>query len=502
MAGTRLTGLISGMDTESMISQLMEARKKKVDLKKKDQISLNYKQDKWKDLNKKLKNLQSKYISNMRFSSSYAKKTSAVSNSSVASVITGENAVNGVQELEVKQMAKTGYLTGAKLGDGKQGYTATTKLSELGFEDGGSFKITAGSKEVNVDVTADTTISDVLTKLKEAGLNANFDEKNQRLFVSSKESGAENDFKIEATAGEGQAAIDALGLSTSAGATKIAGQNAKILLNGAEFTSNSNTFEINGLTITALSETKEGEKVTISTENDVSGVYDMVKNFLKEYNSIINEMDKLYNAPLTGSLKPMTQEEKDAVSESEAKEWEEKLRDSSLRRDENLGSVAEAMKSAMSATYNVGGKTMSIYDLGIRNLGYFEAAENEKNAFYIDGDPDSEGTSSNPDKLKSMIASNPDAVISLMTQLSQNLYSNMDKVSKSVEGVRSYGSFYDDKKMKSEYDDYNSKIAEMEEKLNKYEDSWYAKFAKMESAMAKMQKNTSAVTALIGGGGY
>ena len=59
---------------------------------------------------------------------------------------------------------------------------------------------------------------------------------------------------------------------------------------------------------------------------------------------------------------------------------------------------------------------------------------------------------------------------------------------------------YDDKKMKSEYDDYKSKIADLEKRLNDYEDSWYAKFAKMETAMAKMQSNASAVTSLIGGG--
>ena len=34
----------------------------------------------------------------------------------------------------------------------------------------------------------------------------------------------------------------------------------------------------------------------------------------------------------------------------------------------------------------------------------------------------------------------------------------MSDLSKSVEGYRTYGNFYDDKKMKSDYDDYTSKI--------------------------------------------
>ena len=53
--------------------------------------------------------------------------------------------------------------------------------------------------------------------------------------------------------------------------------------------------------------------------------------------------------------------------------------------------------------------------------------------------------------------------------------------------------------MKSDYDDYTTKIKELEQKLNDYEDKWYAKFASMETAMAKMQQNTSAVTSLLGG---
>ena len=84
--------------------------------------------------------------------------------------------------------------------------------------------------------------------------------------------------------------------SASGGATKVSGQDAEIVLNGATFTGNTNVFEINGLTFTALSTTAAGEEITVTTEDDVDGIYDMVKGFLKEYNTLINEMDKLYNA--------------------------------------------------------------------------------------------------------------------------------------------------------------------------------------------------------------
>ena len=119
-----------------------------------------------------------------------------------------------------------------------------------------------------------------------------------------------------------------------------------------------------------------------------------------------------------------------------------------------------------------------------------------KRCYYDEDDAD---TSGKADVLKGMISSDPDTVISFFTQLSKSLYSEMDKLSKPVEGYRSFGSFYDDKKMKTDYTDYTSKIEELEEKLADYEDKWYSKFAAMETAMAKMQNNANAVTSLIGG---
>lgn len=281
-------------------------------------------------------------------------------------------------------------------------------------------------------------------------------------------------------------------------ATKVSGQDAIITLNDAEFTNQSNVFEINGLTFTALNETKPGETITVTTQDDTDGIYDMVKNFIKEYNAVINEIDKLYNADSVGSMEPLLNEEKEALSETEVKDIEKKLKEASLRRDSNLSSIRSGLTSIMSSGIEVDGKTMYLYDFGIEQLGYFTAADNEKNMFHIAGDPDDSNTAGNADVLKGLISSDPNKVINFFTKLSQDLYAKMSDLSSSVDGYRSYGNFYDDKKMKSDYTSYTTKIAELEKKLNDYEDKWYAKFAKMETAMAKMQSNTSSITALLG----
>lgn len=489
----RLTGLMSGLDTESLIQELVAARRTKVDSAVKAQTKLEWKQETWKDLNTKLKNLQAKYVNKMRFMSSYSKKTTKVSNDSAVSVITGENAVNGVQELTVDKLAKTAYLTGAQIGDGS--LTATSTFGDLGFgSNTGSITLNTGGKTLSKEITADTSISDVLSWMKEeGGLNANFDAKNGRLFISAKESGEANNFTLNGTGG----ALSALGLSISSGAKKIDGQDAEITLNGAMFKSSTNVFEINGLTFTALSETK-GSTVTVTTQDDVDGIYDMVKEFIKEYNAVINEIDKLYNADSAKGYEPLTDDEKEALSETEIEKYETKIKDALLRNDSTLSSIGTALKSVMSAGIEVNGKTLYLSDFGIEKQSYFQAAENERNAYHIDGDADDSVSSSEADKLKSMISSDPDTVISFFAQLNKNLYSKMDSMSSSIDGYRTFGSFYEDKKMKEEYNDYTTKIKELEDKLAAYEDKWYDKFSAMETAMAKMQSNTNAVTSLLG----
>ena len=142
---------------------------------------------------------------------------------------------------------------------------------------------------------------------------------------------------------------------------------------------------------------------------------------------------------------------------------------------------------------------MYLSDFGIETLGYFSAAENERNAYHINGDEDDLAVSSKTNDLKAAIAADPDAVIGFFSQLSQNLYSELSKQSSSVEGVRSFGSFYDDKRMEDDYNSYKTKIKQQEDKLTALEEKWYNKFAAMETALAKLQSNQSAVSSLLGG---
>lgn len=278
--------------------------------------------------------------------------------------------------------------------------------------------------------------------------------------------------------------------------SKVTAQDAKILIDGAEFTSMTNTFSVNGLTLTAQEVTDK--EITLTTSTDTDGIYNMIKNFFTEYNKLINEMDSLYNAESSKGYEPLLSEEKEALSDSEVEEWEKKIKDSILRRDSTLSSISFSMASVLLRGVEVNGRQMYLSDFGINTLGYFKAAENERNAYHIDGDPDDPATKANDDVLKSMIASDPETVMNFFTKLSTNLY---DDLTKKMAGttLSSAMTVYNDKQMKSEYEDYTDKIKKQEEKLNAMMDKWYAKFSAMEVAMSKLESRSSSLASILGG---
>lgn len=708
----RLSGMVSGMDTESLVSALVSSYKLKKDNLVKAQTKLSWKQEKWKTMNTSIYGFYSGKLSSARFSASYNLKTSTVSNDKYAKVSASSSAVNGTQKLKIKQLASTGYLTGGQITatDGSK-ITGSTKLSDIIGTTDGSISIKTGSETKSIDITADMNVNQFVSKLKEAGLNASYDESNARFFISAKESGKDNDFSLIANNSNGLNALEKLGIYTvndtdtaeykrlaalTAGsdaynsevesmytkitakdtaksyadkynaakdkldalaaddtwdhsytldeyvaklktetpdilnaydkykkekvdsegntvkdsdgnvvyeydteamekdgvkdeyeaavkkkasneslikvydenseiientrdyvtvgtdgkatadavnanvlkevsdtnsanyanakalldskiamakqeaakiavnkdsssdptkAVRIIGQDSEIELNGATFTNNTNDFSINGLTIQAM-EVTGNDQVTITTNTDVDGIYDMIKGFLKDYNDLVKSVDVAYNAASSKGYEPLTSDEKDAMTDDEVKKWEEKIKDSLLRKDSTLGSVLDTMKNDMARSFKVGDKSYSLSSFGIATLGYFNSPENETGVYHIDGDKDDSKTSANTDKLREMIASDPDTVISFFSQLSTQLYTDLGKKMAASSTSSAY-TIYNDKQMNTQYSEYNTKISEAEDKVTTWEDYYYSKFSAMESALAKMNAQSSSLTGLF-----
>lgn len=287
-------------------------------------------------------------------------------------------------------------------------------------------------------------------------------------------------------------ANDSANTSIPTGMALIEGSDSKIILNGAELTSSSSVVSANGLEISLTSVTKENESVTFSVATDTDAIYDSVKSFLKEYNSVMKEMNTLYNADSAKGYEPLTSQEKEAMSDDEVKEWETKIKNSLLRSDSTLGSIINAMRSAMQTTVEYDGGTYALSSLGIMTSTDYT----EGGLLHIYGDPDDSVYSAKDDKLKKALEENPDVVIATLTGVFGNLRQTMsDKMAGSK--YSSSMTFYNDIKMKSDVKDYESDIKDWEDKLAEMEDAYYSKFTAMETALAKLQSQQSTMSGLF-----
>lgn len=715
----RVSGLISGLDTDSIVQELVSAYSTKKEKYEKAQTKQEWKMDAWKTMNSKIYGFYTSSLSNMRMSTAYSMKTSSVSNSSVATVTASSSAVNGTQKMKVNKLASSAYMTGGvvKLSDdkndtGNKKVTGSTALSDMGIETGS--KIAVNDKEI--EIADGMTVNQLVAKLKDAGVNASFDETNQRFFVNSKTSGAEGEFTITANNASGLNALQSLGLfatkdvdgndtaelkkykdiadgtvtakddeqrqvaeaivkiygntytadnlaadkktvtdyeaqqalaseykkytdikdnfeknkarynelaagldgnkaklfktvtkedgsteqvqytdeelaemkafikenngtadtaiaqqmaekqaildakaavdeyeeldktitdnqseydeavqklkdnastysaaadyvnnddnktayasakaaiaatdaaSKSSDVARINGQDAEIVLNGATFTSSTGTFSINGLSITATQVTGADEEVSITTTNDTQAMYDKIKEFIGKYNELIKEMDTAYNAASAGDYEPLTDDEKEDMSDKEIEKWETKIKDSLLRRDSTLGNTSSAMKSLMNASYDINGKTYSLSTFGISTGGYFTSDTNERGCLHIDGDKDDDTTSGNADKLMAAINENPEVVAAFFQKLSAGVYNDLTK-RMATSSMSSVYTIYNDKQMSSEYSEYKDKISQWKDKLDYYEEFYYKKFSAMETALSKLQSSTQNLSSLFG----
>ena len=653
MAGIRMTGLISGMDTESMVQELVKASSTKVDSVKKEKQLLEWKKEAWQDLNTKLYNFYKTEVSTIRYASSFKSKKAKVSDETKVSVEAGNSGASGSHTVSVKQLASSAYLTGANILTGGKEYTtyenagATTKFADmtssdgtnlglvgqtitikagndtiapLTFELGGSgdngvasveelnkklketpgyekleasfvdgkltFTNSSSSKDADGNVIGEvydvesvalgisgevgykideeaglkntltssieaeykktftsgdignstklsdigiavgtsfsikgkefvvdekTTISDFANGLSKMGVSANFDVKQGRFYINASATGQDYDFNLTSSDSN---ALNILGLSESAGAKKIDAQDAIIEYNGVEYTGSSNAFEINGLTITAKAVTGKYDKATgtftddspinVDVSTDTEGVYNTIKNFVKKYNELIEEMNKLYDEKKT-DYEPLTDEERNQLSETQIEQWEKKAKTGILRRDETINTLLSSMRTILNKGVKIIDKDGKEQTFTLASLGIVTGDYSENGKLHILGDEDDAEYATQDNKLKQFLESDQNIVSQLFVGesgeegIGTQLYSSLTKAMARVEGSSHSLTFYNDITMDDRIDDIEDEIDKWNDKLQKMEDKYYEQFGKMEAAMAKLQSQQSYIASLMGG---
>ena len=276
------------------------------------------------------------------------------------------------------------------------------------------------------------------------------------------------------------------------GMVVVKASDASITLNGATLTSSTSTINVNGLTLNVLDATA-GEEVTISVTKDNSAVYDTIKDFISEYNSILKEMNTKYNAGSARDYDVLTEEQEESMSEDEIEKWNDKIKDSLLRRDDTLNSLISTFRNDMMATYTSSdGKRYSLASLGIMTSTDYK----EGGLLHIKGDEDDAVYGDEANTLEKMLNEDPELVMEIMTGITDKLYADLQKKMSSTR-MSSALTFYNDKEMSSQLSDYKKEISKWEDKLAEMEDRYYAQFTAMEKAMAKLNSQQSYFSSMM-----
>lgn len=272
--------------------------------------------------------------------------------------------------------------------------------------------------------------------------------------------------------------------------------NSEIVYNGAVITGTSNSITANGLTFNVHAVTKDLAipQITLSVTKDTQGTYDAIKKFVKDYNDVLKEMNTLYYADSARGYDPLTDEEKEAMTDDQIEKWESKIKNSLLRRDDRLGTLLSSMKNSLMTSVEYEGTSYSLASFGIGTSVY-----TEKGILHIDGDPDDASTSGNKDKLMAALESNPEAVMTTLTKLIGNLYSEMTDKTK-ASSLSSAMTFYNDKEISKNLKTYKTDLKDLEDRLKTIEDRYYKQFSAMETAMARLNSQTNSLSSLMGTG--
>ncbi len=353
----------------------------------------------------------------------------------------------------------------------------STLLTDIGINENASIYI--NGKEISL---ADMTVGELVDTFNDMGIDASFDSKVGAFSI--KVAGADIDlsFAGEGTDNNYAQTLEALGMNV----TRESGedqftythQQAIATYNGMTVTSDTNTFELDGIIFSA----KEVGTVGINQTEDIDAIYDNIVEFVDAYNTLIEELNTLVNAEYNSDYMPLTSDEKAEMTDSEIELWEAKVEESLLRNDATLTSLLYDMRITMMSMYETAdGGTISLASIGITTSSDY--TENGK--LYIDEDTLREALTNNLDDIKDLFTGTGESE-GLGDVLNTNIYSKL----KSSDTSSAFNVF-NDKTLESlisyQQEEVDKALARMEAR----EAILNAKFLAMELAIQRLNSQAS-----------
>ena len=359
----------------------------------------------------------------------------------------------------------------------------------------------------NKDTALETVLNDINSNT-EAGVSVSFSKTTNQFVFTAKETGAGG--RVEIGGELGERLFGKVNVTDKDHYT--AGQDAKFTatINGQkmEFSRSSNTFDLDGMSITlnGTFEVKDGETpVTCSSKTDTDKIIDVVKTMVEDYNAIVSEVKKAYSdMPLEKSdgsrYKPLTDEDKADMTESEIKAYEEKAKTGILFMDRDLSSLYSALRSAVAP----GGSDGSF----LRSIGIKTSYEDGLTTLSLDENALREALEQNPDQVKDAFTKSKEngaASDGLMASI-QKVTDRYAATTGATKGIliEKAGSKYSpsaalNNTLLEQMKDIDKQVDKWQAKMSDKVDYYTNKFTQLEMLIAQMNSQSSSLAGMMGG---
>lgn len=405
----RLTGFQSGLDINQMVADLMKAQRMPMNKLTQQKQLLEWKRDEYREINRLL-NEFSTLSFDMTLQRAYSQKLVTSSNDKVSATATtsAANVSYTISDVKVATVA-TNASSNSIMSDGQK-----LNLSESLWEQKDNlsgelvapdFDFTIKTYNKNGEEVSRTfefnetsNMNDVISAINgsDLGVTAFYDDFKGGLVIAKREAGNFNAQGNEIQF-EGYFLINVMKLSEN---TEIGGTSATMKINGVETERNSNTFSINGVTF-HLKEDMPGQSAVINVANDTEQTFNTIKNYLTKYNELIEKINGKLGEPLFRDYKPLSNDEREALSEKQIEQWEEKARSGLLRNDSILSSGIGKMRTSLYESIpGLSGAFGQLAQIGVTSSANYQ----DKGKLVI-----------NDEKLRAAIAEDPNSVMQLFT---------------------------------------------------------------------------------------
>ena len=391
-------------------------------------------------------------------------------------------------------------ITGIKSGDSNRLNISKTIGDIYGEETDCSIIINGKSID---GINKDMSISEVLKKInKESDLDITYSNTTDKFVIVSKDTGKAS--KIEITGaladklfgGSIGSDIEITGEDTVMNVT-IHGQDIDITRSTANFSIDGINIELSKNAILA----PEEDPITFDVINNTDEVIERVKQFIDDYNEIIDLLGTKTKEKPRRDYPPLTPEQQDEMKEKEIENWLKEAKKGVLFGDKNITSLLNKMRLSMS------GKT-SVSDLALSNIGISAASMDTSGKLVFNEEKFREKLIEAPDQIASLftgIADETDeyAKSGIANQILDILRENIGAMGTSgkliEEAGLDTGRSSDQNNISLKIKDYDEKMKELKKSLERERQRYWNQFSALEQSLNKLNAQSSWLMDMMGG---